>query len=238
MAGVTAHYIVDRHFLRGLMEADLKTLYMLIVILFCSMPLHAENVSILTELEQLQEKLWYLQRDLKENKASHEKQQKQLDSLVSGSGKEKLQLQERLAASTQETANLQETTRQLENDLVKLGEALIALTEEVRQQNSAFSDQEGRIEALEESMAVLLGERAAQKTDTGQELSALRTQLAETRTQMDKARSQVDALEQDVVGQIKQLGYWGAGVALFFFMALTFVIILCKNRERPGRRDL
>ncbi|MGK2945009.1 MAG: hypothetical protein ACSLFC_09775 [Desulfuromonadales bacterium] len=214
----------------------MKTLYLLIVILFCSMPLHAENVSILTELEQLQEKLWYLQRDLKENKASHEKQQKQLDSLVSAIGKESLQFQERLAASSQETANLQEMTRLLENDLVRLGEALIALTEEVRKQNSVYSDQAGRIEALEESMAMLLGERAAQKADTGQELSALRTQLAETRTQMDKARSQVDALELDVVGQIKQLGYWGAGVALVFFIALTFVIILCKNRERP-RRD-
>ena len=216
----------------------MKTLYLLIVILFFSTPLHAENVSILTELEQLQEKLWYLQRDLKENKASHEKQQKQLDSLVSGIGKERLQLQERLTASTQETTNLQEVTRLLENDLVKLGEALIALTEDVRQQNSAFSDQAGRIEALEESTAVLLGERAAQKTDTGQELSTLRTQLAETRTQMDKARSQVDALEQDVGDQIKLLGYWGAGVALIFFIALTFVFILCMNRERPGRRDL
>jgi predicted RNase H-like nuclease (RuvC/YqgF family) len=147
-------------------------------------------------------------------------------------------LQERITASTQETTNLKEVTRQLENDLVKLGEALIALTEEVRQQNSVFSDQTGKINALEESMAVLLGERAVQKTDTGQELSALRTQHAETRMQMDKARSQVDALEQDVGDQIKLLGYWGAGVALIFFIALTFVFILCMNRERPGRRDL
>ena len=267
---LVAHYCnlgntFDRR-LRGPLEVDLKTLYLLLVILFCTTSLHAEKVSILTELEMLQEKLWYLQRDIGTNKAALEEQQKQLKGLASDISKEQRQLNkrltalsqatasqqelsdrlttlsqatagqqelnERLSALNQTTADQQERTKQLENGLVKLGEALSNLTAEVGQQNKAFSDQAGKLGALEEAMAALRSELATRQTGAGQELVDLRMQLDEARAQMVETRSRLDALGQDVGGQLKQFGYWGAGAALILCIILTFTVALRKEKGR------
>jgi predicted nucleic acid-binding Zn-ribbon protein len=208
------------------LEVALKALYLFLAILLCSTPLHAEKFSIQTELEQMQEKIWYLQRDIGKNKISIEEQQKQFKLLSSSISKEQKQLNESFTTLTQGNAERNEKSKQMESDLVKLGEALIALTAEVRQQNNLFVDQTEKINALEKSVAELRGERLAQQTGTGQELNAFRDQLTEIRTKNGDIRSQLDVMG----GQVKQLGYWGAGVAMFISIVLTVVIFLFKNR--------
>ena len=130
------------------MEVDLKALYILLVILFCSTALHAENVSILTEIEMIQEKIWYLNRDMGRNKTSLEEQQKQLELLVAGTDKERLELNERLTTLIQATTDQQEGARQMESYLQTLGEALNNLVTEARQQNNTLQDQAGKISAV------------------------------------------------------------------------------------------
>ncbi len=204
----------------------MKALYLLLAILLCSSPLHAEKFSIQTELEQMQEKIWYLQRDVGKNKISIEEQQKQFKLLSSGISKEQKNLNESFTALTQGNEVRNEKSRQMEGDLVKLGEALIALTAEVRQQNNLFADQAEKINALEKSIAELRGQRLAQQTGTGQELNTFREQLTEIRTKTVDIRSQLDVMG----GQVNQLGYWGAGVAMFISIVLTVVIFLFRNR--------
>lgn len=219
----------------SLMEMNLKALSLLLVILFCSTSLYAENVSVLTELELIQEKLWYLQRDMGTQKASLEEQQKQLRLLTSGADKERLELNEDFAALTKANADQKEGLRQIENDLETLGESLIALTTEVRQLNSVLLDQAGKIGILEGSLNALQDELVAQQNDTGQALAELGAQFAETRAQMVETRSQIDTLGQDVGGRVEQIGYLGAGAALVLIIVLITGFLVRKNRENSPR---
>jgi chromosome segregation ATPase len=220
-----------------------KALYLLLVILFCSTPLYAEKVSILTEIEMIQEKLWYLNRDMGASKASLEEQQKQLKLIASGIDKERLELNQRLAALNQTATNQREGRKQRENDLEQLGEALNGLATEAIQQNQALLDQAGKISALEESFNALRDKLTAQQTDTGQALTDLRSQVAEareqmveTRSQLDTLGSQLDTMGQDMGGRVEQIGYWAAGAALFLALTLTIVMTL-RKRDKPQTRD-
>jgi predicted nucleic acid-binding Zn-ribbon protein len=216
---------------------NVKALYLLLVILFCSTPLYAEKVSVLTEIEMIQEKLWYLNRDIGASKASLEEQQKQLKLIASGITKERLELNQRLAALNQAATDLREGRKQRENDLEKFGEALNGLATEAIQQNQALLDQAGKIGALEESLSALRDELTAQQTDTGQALTDLRSQVAEAREQMVETRSQLDTLGQDMGGRVEQIGYWAAGAALFLALILTIVMALRKrDKPQPGDR--
>lgn len=213
----------------------MKALYMLLIILFCSTPLHAE-VSILTELEQVQEKLWQLNRDTGAYKASLEAQKKQLGLLASSGAKERLELNDRLTALTQEVNNQRERAGRLESGLEQLGQSLTALATEAKQQNSSLLDQSGKIDALEGSFKALQAALAARETDTKQLLTDLRTQLAESRAQMAEARAQtaetraqLETLGQDVGGRVEQIGYWGAGAALVLAIALVVGILIRKS---------
>ena len=50
----------------------MKILSLLFFTLFWITPLHAETVSVLTELEQVQEKLWYLQSSVAKHQSALE----------------------------------------------------------------------------------------------------------------------------------------------------------------------
>jgi chromosome segregation ATPase len=211
----------------------LKTLYILLVILFCSTSLHAENASILTEIEMIQEKIWYLNRDMGRNKTSLEEQQKQLGLLADGTDKERLELNERFTALIQANTDQQEGARQMESSLEELGESLSGLVTEARQQNSAQQDQAGKMSALEESLRALQAELMKKQDDTGQALTDLRAQLAEARAQMVETRSQLDSLGQNMGGRVEQIGYWVAGAALILAITLTIGMALRKNKGTP-----
>lgn len=200
----------------------MRALFLLLIFLSCSTSLYAEKMSILTEIELIQEKLWKLNRETGAYKASLEEQKKELGLMASGAAKHRLELDERLNALTQATAGQQEKMVQLENDLVKFGESLAALAAETNQDNGFLLEQAKRIGALEGALNALRGELVTQETNAGLALTDLRTQLAE-------ARSRIDALGQDMGGRVEQIGYWGAGAALLLVITLTIGIALRKR---------
>jgi chromosome segregation ATPase len=207
----------------------LKALYLLIIILLCSTSLHAEQVSILTELEQIQEKLWHLNRETGACKVSLEEQQKQLGTLASDVAGEQLEFNERLNVLSQATTVQQEKSEQMESSLQQLGESLAALAAESKQQNGFLLDQAGMIDDIEESLNALRAELVAQQTDTGQVLADLRTQYAQARAEITETRLQLETLGQNVGGRVEQIGYLGAGAALILAVALIIVVVLRKN---------
>jgi len=207
----------------------LKALYLLIILLLCSTSLHAEQVSILTELEQIQEKLWHLNRETGAYKISLEEQQKQLGTLASEVAREQLEFDERLNALGQATNVQQEKSEQMVSSLQQLGESLAALAAESKQQNGFLLDQAGKIDDIEESLNTLRAEFIAQQTDTGQALADLHTQYAKARAEITETRLQLEILGQNVGGQVEQISYLGAGAALILAVALIIVVILRKN---------
>ena len=207
----------------------MKALYLLIIILLCSTSLHAEQVSILTELEQIQEKLWHLNRETGACKVSLEEQQKQLGTLASDVAGEQLEFNERLNVLSQATTVQQEKSEQMESSLQQLGESLAARAAESKQQNGFLLDQAGMIDDIEESLNALRAELVAQQTDTGQVLADLRTQYAQARAEITETRLQLETLGQNVGGRVEQIGYLGAGAALILAVALIIVVVLRKN---------
>jgi len=232
------------------LEVDLRILYFLLVILFCSTSLHAEQLSILTELELIQEKIWYIQRDMGANKNSLEELQKQQKFLASGLDKEQLVVNERLTTLTQATNRQAEIETQRESTLKKIGEALTILVTEAKQQKSVLQDQEGKISTLEGSLSTLRDSLLKQQTDAKQALTGLRTQLSEAqgqiveaqgqivevRAQMVEALSQLESAEQEAGGQVEKISYWVGGAVLILAILLTIGLALRKNKATTSRR--
>ncbi|MDT8445093.1 MAG: hypothetical protein RQ722_12425 [Desulfuromonadales bacterium] len=207
----------------------MKALYLLIIILLCSTSLHAEKVSILTEIEQIQEKLWHLNRETGAHKVALEEQQKQLGTLASDFAREQLEFNERLNALSQTTTVQRDRTEQMESSLQQLGESLAALAAESKQQNGFLLDQAGKFDAIEESLNALRAEFVAQTTDTAQALADLRSQYTEARAEISATRLQLETLGQNVGGRVEQIGYLGAGAALILAVALIIVVLWRKN---------
>ena len=211
-------------------EFDLKTLQILFIVLLCATPLYADQALLLTEIEQIQEKIWHLQRGMAGQKSSFAEHQKQLKLLDAKTDGGRLELDERLAGLAQSISSQQEKTSLIEGELQKLNEAFSTLTNEVRQQNNAMPEQAKRISTLEGSLRTLQVALTSQQTSTEQELAETRKQLIETRTQ-------VDTLGQDVGGRIEQIGLWGGGAALILIIVLMIVIVVRKNKPKKQSSD-
>ena len=213
-----------------LLEVDLKTLQILFAILLCATPLYADQALLLTEIEQIQEKIWHLQRDIAGQKSSVTEHQKQLKLLATKAVDEHLELAQRLTELAQSISSQQEKTTLIEAEFQRLSESLATLTNEVRQQNSAIPDQTMKINTLEGSLRTLQAELASQQKSTEQELADSRKQLIET-------RAQVDMLGQDVGGRIEQIGLWGAGAALILIIVLIIIIVGRKDKPKKQSPD-
>ncbi|MCK4509354.1 MAG: hypothetical protein KAU27_12465 [Desulfuromonadales bacterium] len=210
----------------------MKALQILLVILLCTTPLYAGQALVLTEIEGIQEKIWYLQRDLTAQKSSLEKYQKQLKLLVSKTDKHQLDQNERLTALIQSTTNQKNETRQTESDLNNLTEALTTLSEEVKQQNRTMLEQTGKIDRLEGSLQALRAEFAAQQASSDQAITETNQALAET-------RSQLDTLNQNTGSRIEQISLWGGGAALLLAIVVTISLVFRRNpakRTSPERK--
>ena len=59
----------------------MKALQLFFLLLLFAAPLYAEQALVLSEIERIQEKIWYLQKDLVEQKTSLKEQQKQMELL-------------------------------------------------------------------------------------------------------------------------------------------------------------
>ncbi len=210
----------------------MKTLFPLLIFLVCASALHAE-VSVLTEIEQLQEKLWYLQRDATANKDRLETQQEQLARLTSGLDQERIALDERLTSLAAATNDQSREVRRMADTLEQLQESSQALATELASQRATLLDQAGKLGAVEGSLQALRSEMATQQTAAGQGLAELRDQLAETRSQLAENRARIDDLGRDMGGRVEQIGYWSAGGGALLVILLVIVLVVRKSRESP-----
>jgi chromosome segregation ATPase len=235
----------------GALEVALKTLSLLLVILFCAPALHAEKVSVLTELEMLQDKVWYLQRDIGANKAALEEQQKQLKGLAADISKERVQLNKRLATLSQSAASQQELSERLAAlnqavaDQQELNGRLTTLSQATADQQERTQQVESGLVKLGESLSgliaevkqqnIIFAEQAGKLSSFEKSVTALRAELAarqtgagqelvDLRTQLDEARAQMGETRArlDALGQDV-----GRQLREFGYWAAGAVLVLC-----------
>lgn len=227
-------------------EVNLKVLQFLLVIILCSTPLYAEQALVLTEIEGIQEKIWYLQRDLTAQKSSLEKYQQQLEQLATKADKNQFDQDKQLTAMLQATTNQQDKMNQAENDLKKLAEAMAAAVKEVEQQKNIILEQANEIDTLEGSLQTLRTELATQKANSDKAIAEIVQASTETRRQLDDTRSQLDTLSQDAGTRIEQISLWGGGAALFLAIILTISLAFRRSpakrtspdREQPTKHEM
>ena len=203
------------------------------------MPLYADQALVLTEIEQIQEKIWYLQRDLAAQKSAIEKQQEQYTRHSAGTNKRQLDVETQLTAVTQEVARQQEKLQGIEDSLQSLKETVTALDGEVNQQNRAQLQQAEKSGTQEGLLRTMREELAANRRLTEQALAETQKQLAETRTELA-------ALKTNASGQFNQLILWGGGIALGLSILLTIILAFrsggsrqsADKREFPTKHEL
>jgi len=211
----------------------LKALYPLLLFLLWAVPLSAQQVPVLTELEQIQEKLWFLQRDVSTLQDAFKEDQQQLAQLAAelrqGDSRAEKQLTELAEANTAQ----RQASGQGEAALDKLAESLTTLTAEVQQQNAALLEQAEHIAVLEESLAKLQTEIGAGSTVADEELVELRTEVAAVRGHLGEIRTRVSELEQELGNQVERLALYGAGAALGLVILMAIGFAVLKSRESP-----
>jgi chromosome segregation ATPase len=203
------------------------------------MPLYADQALVLTEIEQIQEKIWYLQRDLAAQKSAIQKQQEQYTRHSAGTNKRQLDVETQLTAVTQEVARQQEKLKGVEDRLQSLQEAITALVGEFNQQNRAQLQQAEKSGTQEGLLRAMREELVANRRLTEQALAETQKQLAETRTELA-------ALKTNESGQFNQLILWGGGIALGLSILLTIILALrsggsrksADKREFPTKHEL
>jgi len=207
--------------------------------MICAVPLYADQALVLTEIEQIQEKIWYLQRDLATQKSDIEKQQEQYTRHSAGTSKRQLDVETQLTAVIQEVARQQEQLKGIEDSLQSLKEAVTALDSELNQQNRAQLQQAEESGTQEELIRAMREEFVANRKLTEQALAETQKQLAETRTELA-------ALKTNESGQFNQLILWGGGIALGLSILLTIILAFrsggsrksADKREFPTKHEL
>ena len=208
----------------------MKVLQTLFIIVFFATPLYAEQALVLTEIEQIQEKIWYLQKDLAAQKTSFKQQQKKLETISSRNEEGQLALNERLALLAEGVATQQQYTQQIEARLENLDQALAALTNEIVTQNGARQETTRETKVLEKKIQALQTEYSSKQAKTEQT-------LAETVAQLDETRSQLQTMEQEV-GSSKQIWLWVAVAALVLAVVLTISLSFRKKNDAGAITDL
>ena len=202
----------------------MKTLQIFFLLLLFAAPLYAEQALVLTEIERLQEKIWYLQKDLVEQKASLKKQQKQLEILDNKTETSQTDLNEQFASQPQAVETQTERINQALSELEPIEESLGSLTDQFVIQSNTIVEQSDRISALEGQLKKM----QAELTSSQEKISKA---LSETRAQVDETRSKIETLGQDVGGQVEQISLWGIGAALILAVMLTFIIVSRKDKK-------
>ena len=202
----------------------MKALQIFFLLLLFAAPLYADQALVLTEIERIQEKIWYLQKDLVEQKASLKQQQKQLQILDNKTESSQTDLDERFASQLQGVETQTETIKQALSELKPIEESLGSLTDQFVIQSNTIVEQSGRISELEGQLKKMQAERSSSQ-------EKISKALAETRAQVDEARSKIETLGQDVGGQVEQISLWGMGAALILAVMLTFIIVSRKDKK-------
>ena len=211
----------------------MKTLLSLFVALLCAAPLYADQALVLTEIEQIQEKIWYLQRDLATQKALIEKQPEQFNRLLAGTEKKQRDLESHLAAATKTLGSQQEALRGIESAMQSLKETVQAMVNEFNQQNQARLQQQAeKSDSQEGVLRTLREELNSSRKQTEQALTETRQQLTETQEQLAETRSELAALKTNEGGRFDQLILWGGGISLALAVLLTITLAFRSGKSR------
>jgi len=202
----------------------LKTLQLFFLLLLFAAPLYAEQALVLSEIERIQEKIWYLQKDLVEQKTSLKEQQKQLKLLVNKTQASQTDINEKFASQLQGVETQTERVKQALAELEPMTKSLGSLTDQFILQNNTIVEQSDKINALQGQLQKMQAEFSFVQEKTNKALS-------ETQAQVDETRSKIDALGQDVGGQVEQISMWGMGAALILAVMLTFIIVSRKDKK-------
>jgi ABC-type transporter Mla subunit MlaD len=207
------------------LEIILKVLQIFLLLLLFAAPLYADQALVLSEIESIQEKIWYLQKDLVEQKTSLKMQQKQLEILDNKAEASQTDLNEQFASQLQAVETQTDRINQALNELEPIEESLGSLTDQFVIQSDTIVEQSDRISELEGQLKKMQAELSSSQ-------KKISKALAETRAQVDETRSKIDALGQDVGGQVEQISMWGMGAALILAVMLTFIIVSRKDKKR------
>jgi len=202
----------------------LKALQIFFILLLFAAPLYAEQALVLTEIERIQEKIWYLQKDLVEQKTSLKKQQNQLEILDNKTEASQTDLNEQFASQLQAVETQTERINQALSELEPIEESLGSMTDQFVIQSNTIVEQSDRISELEDQLKKMQAELSSSQEKISKALS-------ETRAQVDEARSKIETLGQDVGGQVEQISLWGIGAALTLAVMLTFIIVSRKDKR-------
>ena len=202
----------------------MKALQLFFLLLLFAAPLYAEQALVLTEIERIQEKIWYLQKDIVEQKTSLKDQQKQLKFLVKKTEASQTDINEKFASQLQVVEAQTERIKQALAELEPITKSIGSLTDQFILQNNTIVEQSGKISALQGQLQKMQAEFSSVEEKTSKA-------LAETQAQVDETRSRIDALGQDVGGQVEQISMWGMGAALILAVMLTFIIVSRKDKK-------
>lgn len=234
----------------------MKRLPLLLVILFCAPLACYGQALVLTEIEQLQGKIWYLQQDVAAQKSSLDQLQKQLNQLTTRDDKEQSQQETRLTTLAQTVTGQQTGLTQMEGRLQKLEEMMADLAQAATSQQAGRTQLEDRLQKLVEMVEELTrtaGEQSsalrqqAEKTASlagsmqglNAEIAAVQTRneqaLTEMRDRLGESRAQIDALHDSRGDRIEQLMPWVVGVVLGLAVLLTIGLVAHghKPKQRP-----
>ena len=202
----------------------MKSLQLFFLLLLFAAPLYAEQALVLTEIERIQEKIWYLQKDIVEQKTSLKDQQKQLKFLVKKTEASQTDVNEKFASQLQVVEAQTERIKQALAELEPITKSIGSLTDQFILQNNTIVEQSDKISALQGQLQKMQAEFSSVQEKTSKA-------LAETQTQVDETRSRINALGQDVGGQVEQISMWGMGAALILAVMLTFIIVSRKDKK-------
>jgi chromosome segregation ATPase len=206
------------------LEVILKALQLFILLLLFAAPLYAEQALVLSEIERIQEKIWYLQKDLVEQKASLKEQQKQLKNLSDNTESSYSDIKEQFAKQIESIETQTERINHALTELEPLTGSLASLNDQAIIQENTILQHASKISTLEGQLKKMQAAFSATQEKTSKA-------LAETRAQVDETRSKIDALGQDVGGQVEQISMWGIGAALILAVMLTFIIVSRKDKK-------
>lgn len=211
----------------------MKSLCVLLLVSLYAVPLPAQQVPVLTELEQVQEKLWYLQRDIAALQDALETERKQRAQLAADLQQAEERRVNRFDETTATLAEQRQTISQVETTVEEMGEALATLTSEMQQQNATFLEQAQRLEILQEALDSLRAEISDEKTVAGEGLTELQTEVAAVRGHLGENRTRLSQLEQDMKERFERLIYYGGGAALGLVILMAIGFAVLKSRESP-----
>ena len=207
----------------------MKVLSFFLIALLASVPADAEQALVLTEIEQMQEKIWYLQRDVAAQKTILEQHQKQLKDAGTTARETHDAVDHKLDEMADMLKVQVEKNLQMEKNIQSLEENIAALLNEFNQQNAAQLQQAEKSGTQEGLLQVLRDEVAANRART--EMA-----IADTEKKLTEVRTQLAAMQEKKEGRLDKVGLYLGGSALLLAILLTVAFAIFNSKSNSSLR--